>query len=71
MALARVARWSYRRRWMVLALWIVALIGINIVGKAVGNTSLEVEGAVQKRKGEAQEAVGKAKDAVKNIVDKA
>jgi RND superfamily putative drug exporter len=37
MALARIARWSYRRRWMVLALWMVALIGINVVGKAVGN----------------------------------
>jgi len=35
MALARLARWSYRRRWMVLALWIVALIGINVVGKAI------------------------------------
>ncbi len=41
------------------------------VGDAVGNPNLQVEGAGQKLKGETQEAVGKAKDAVKKIVDKA
>ena len=39
-------------------------------GKAVGNDRLTVEGALQERKGEAQHAVGKAKDAVKNVIDK-
>ena len=42
------------------------------VGKAVGNPYLEVEGAAQKVKGEAQQTtVGKAKDAIKNVIDKA
>lgn len=40
------------------------------VGKAVGNPSLEMEGAAQKLKGVAQGAIGDAKDAVKKIVDK-
>lgn len=34
------------------------------VGKATGNTELEVKGAVQEKKGEAQQVVGKVKDAV-------
>lgn len=41
------------------------------VGKAVGNRDLEVKGAVQKKKGEAEQAVGKAKDAVKGVIDRA
>ncbi|WOJ91615.1 CsbD family protein (plasmid) [Methylocapsa polymorpha] len=40
-------------------------------GKAVGNPNLEVEGAAQKLKGEVQQTVSKAKDAVKNVIDKA
>lgn len=40
-------------------------------GHAVGDTKLQAEGAAQKHKGKAQEAVGDAKDAVKKIVDKA
>ena len=40
------------------------------VGKALGNPNLEAEGVVQKLKGEVQETVGKAKDAVKKLVDK-
>ncbi|QGM97292.1 CsbD family protein [Methylocystis parvus] len=40
------------------------------VGKASGNPSLEIEGAGQKLKGEAQGAVGGAKEAVKKIIDK-
>jgi uncharacterized protein YjbJ (UPF0337 family) len=40
------------------------------VGKAVGNPSLEIEGAGQKLKGETQGAVGDAKEAVKKIIDK-
>lgn len=35
------------------------------VGKATGNDKLQVEGAVQEKKGEAQQTVGKVKDAVK------
>ncbi len=36
------------------------------VGKATGNERLTAEGVVQERKGEAQQMVGKAKDAVKD-----
>jgi uncharacterized protein YjbJ (UPF0337 family) len=36
------------------------------VGKAVGNTKLEGEGATQRAKGEAQNAVDSAKDAFKS-----
>lgn len=35
------------------------------VGKAVGNEKLQADGFVQERKGEAQQALGKAKDAAK------
>jgi uncharacterized protein YjbJ (UPF0337 family) len=41
------------------------------VGEAVGNPNLEVEGAAQKLTGEVQVGVGKAKDAVKKVIDKA
>ena len=41
------------------------------VGKATGNAKLEVEGAVQKGTGEAQEALAKTKDAIKGVIDKA
>jgi uncharacterized protein YjbJ (UPF0337 family) len=34
------------------------------VGKVTGNEKLQVEGAVQEKKGEAQQVVGKVKDAV-------
>lgn len=40
------------------------------VGKAVGNTKLEAEGIGQKAKGKVQVAVGDAKSAVKNTVNK-
>ena len=43
----------------------------QVVGKAVGNDRLEVEGAVQKNIGKAQEAVGRGKDAVKKVIDRA
>ena len=39
--------------------------------KATDNTQLEAEGKIQEKKGEAQQAIGKVKDAVKNTVDKA
>ncbi|PZW48660.1 uncharacterized protein YjbJ (UPF0337 family) [Humitalea rosea] len=41
------------------------------VGKMTGDKEMQADGIVQERKGEAQQAVGKAKDAVKNLVDKA
>jgi len=41
------------------------------VGSATGNDKLRAEGAAQEVKGEVQQATGKAKDAVKNVVDKA
>lgn len=40
------------------------------VGKAVGSEKLEAEGALQELKGEAQVAVGKAKQAVKDGANK-
>lgn len=39
-------------------------------GKVLNKPELEVEGAIQERKGEAQQALGKGKEAVKNVVDK-
>jgi uncharacterized protein YjbJ (UPF0337 family) len=41
------------------------------VGEATGNDRLHAEGAAQKAEGQAQVGVGKAKDAIKNVVDKA
>jgi uncharacterized protein YjbJ (UPF0337 family) len=41
------------------------------VGKAVGDDQMHAEGAAQKAAGKAQVGVGKAKEAVKNVVDKA
>ncbi len=40
------------------------------VGKAVGNEQLQVEGAAQELKGEAQVAVGKTKDVIKDVANK-
>lgn len=40
------------------------------VGKAVGSEKMEIEGAVQELKGEAQVEVGKAKAAVKDGANK-
>ncbi|MBX9685039.1 MAG: CsbD family protein [Hyphomicrobium sp.] len=40
------------------------------VGKAVGSEKLQAEGAAQELKGEAQIAVGKTKDAVKDVANK-
>ncbi|MBA2124699.1 CsbD family protein [Hyphomicrobium methylovorum] len=40
------------------------------VGKIVGSEKLKAEGAMQELKGEAQVAVGKAKDAVKDTANK-
>ena len=39
-------------------------------GKAMDKPDLQAEGAMQERKGEGQQLVGKGKDAVKNVVDK-
>ncbi|MEP9369673.1 CsbD family protein [Xanthobacter sp. VNH20] len=40
------------------------------IGKAVGNDRLQAEGKVQEIKGEGQQAMGKAKDAVKDTVNR-
>jgi len=40
------------------------------VGKTIGNPSLEMEGAAQKLKGQAQGIVGDAKVSIKKIIDK-
>ncbi len=37
MSLARLARWCYRRRRLVVVLWIVGFIAFNVVGAVVGN----------------------------------
>ena len=42
----------------------------QVVGKAVGNPSLEIEGVGQKLKGAAQASVANAKDSIKSLVDK-
>ena len=34
--LERVARWSYQRRWTVLGIWIVALVGSGFLASAAG-----------------------------------
>ena len=36
--LQRLAAWCYRRRRRVLALWIVALVGVSVIGTNVGST---------------------------------
>jgi uncharacterized protein YjbJ (UPF0337 family) len=41
------------------------------VGHLIGNEKLEAEGVILKHKGQAQQAVGEAKDAIKNVIDKA
>ncbi|OYX71985.1 MAG: CsbD family protein [Rhizobiales bacterium 32-66-11] len=40
------------------------------IGKTVGNDRLQAEGKVQEIKGEGQQAMGKAKDAVKDTVNR-
>ncbi|MCC2109010.1 MAG: CsbD family protein, partial [Hyphomicrobiales bacterium] len=40
-------------------------------GKAMNRPDVEAEGLLQERKGEAQQALGKGKDAVKKLIDKA
>ncbi len=40
-------------------------------GKLTGKDRLRAEGAMQERKGEVQQAVGKGKDAIKKAVDRA
>jgi putative drug exporter of the RND superfamily len=35
--LARLARFCYRRRWIVLAVWVVALVGTNMASSALGD----------------------------------
>ncbi len=40
------------------------------IGKAVGNDRMRAEGAFQESKGDAQQAIGKGKDAVKKAVDR-
>ena len=40
--LERLARFSYRRRWAVLAFWVVVLIGVSALASAFGGeTSME------------------------------
>ena len=33
--LAALARWSYRRRWTMLGIWLVGLIGFSVLGQAL------------------------------------
>ncbi len=41
MLLRRIATWCYRRRRIVVAAWIVALIGISVLGQTVGGDLLK------------------------------
>lgn len=41
------------------------------VGSAVGSDKLRVEGAMQEAKGDLQQAAGKAKEVVKDTIDRA
>ncbi len=42
--LERLARWCYRRRWLVLVLWIVALVGLGFAGnRFAGETANNFE----------------------------
>ena len=36
--LQRIAHFAYRRRRLVLALWLVALIGVNVLGSSIGSS---------------------------------
>src|SRR5262245_27422550 len=36
--LQRLAAWSYRRRRRVVVLWIVALLGVSLIGSQIGST---------------------------------
>ena len=31
-----LARWCYERRWLVVGLWLLAMVGINAAGGAIG-----------------------------------
>ena len=47
-ALARLAGWCHDRRWWVLAIWVVALIGVNVGAQALGsNFSNNLSGGTQ------------------------
>ena len=37
MSLTALSRWCYRRRRMVVALWVVAFVVLNVIGGAVGD----------------------------------
>src|SRR5439155_21733383 len=52
MMMERLARWSYAHRWRMLALWIVALIGIGALGATAGgdySTTFSLPGAESQR----------------------
>src|SRR5688500_15885006 len=34
--LERLARWSYRRRWAMVGIWVVALVGTNFIASSAG-----------------------------------
>ena len=34
--LARLGRWSFRHKWAVVALWIAALVGVNVAASQMG-----------------------------------
>src|ERR1700729_4176254 len=46
--LARIAGWCHDHRWWVLILWLVALVGINVMAQAAGsNFSNNLTGGAQ------------------------
>ena len=43
--LARLATFCYRKRWLVLALWVLALIGLNMASQNLSRVSLLTPGS--------------------------
>ena len=39
--LARLASFCYRRRWRVLAIWVIALVGISVLGQSASGNLLK------------------------------
>ena len=65
--LARLARFSFRKRWiMVFAIWLPLLVGLNVVGGALGtdyHTDFNQPDSESKLVQEAFENVGNQEDA--------
>ncbi|MEZ5256114.1 MAG: MMPL family transporter [Ilumatobacteraceae bacterium] len=36
--LERLARWCFRRRWIVIALWVIGIVALNVLGASLGDS---------------------------------